>query len=196
MVQELKVNMLNIYLCKRGPFMYYYKEDKDGLNAEIIKHIHSISNLHPKLHVLQIEWSDQIKRYPNINKDENKYIYVYFESINRHKIFNPTKKEIDCLFIKCIQYHNYKISNMINNIGRLGKKNPKYGTDPLEPRYIKQNSVNGQTELEYNRNLVEYRKIKSPIYSDDLINEFPQNCSLQKLIHIHRKRMPKTSVNI
>lgn len=188
--------MLPYYLCRRGPYIYYFNHQQEGLDSEILNYINFISNLHGKLKVLQIEWSEYIKRNPQISCDELKKIYIYFMREKKHEIINPTKDDIDSLFIKCIQYFNKKIDVIADNRGCLGKLNPKYGEDLLEPRFIKKFSSEDLIDLEGRRRHYRYKKIKSSIYPRDLINMLPENTSLQLISNIYKKIIQNIKINI
>lgn len=196
MFKIIKSKDLKCYLRLIWPSMFFYNEDKYGINLEIIKYIDFLSELHPKLNVFRIEFSDDINIQSQDNHDYIKKIYLYYEGQKKHEIFNPTKIDIDFLFIKFIKYYNKKIEKDAQNFGSRGKRNPNYHKFLFEPRYLKSSTEKDKLINEKRKRDFLSRKIKSPIFLDNLIYQNPQITSSEHINNIYKYRMPKININI
>lgn len=195
MVISIQPNNLRKYLCRKGPFLYFYNEEFKKSYMEIVDYIKKLSILNPKIKVLQIEWSDKIKFESQISFLEIITVYVYFEGEKKHEIFKPKKEDIDFLFIKCIQYYNQKLEKSVNNIGSRGRINPKYKIDPSEPKFLKDFTPNDKRVFQNRARDILKSKIKSPIFPHNLINPSTENSLLKTKNIQYRKIMPKISID-
>lgn len=175
MVIQLPAKRLANYLWQPGPYMYFYSGAFGGTHAEIMQYINYVSNIHPKLVVFEVQWRDpSYYKYTSSIEDINK-IYVHFEGEKKYEINNPTKQQIDFLFVKCIQFHNIKIEKQIKNIGSRTKRIIKDNTYSQEA--IKtQKEIDLETKLLFkNQRKIIKHKIYSPIYKTIIETQDIQN---------------------
>lgn len=165
MVILLNPNVLAKYLWKTGPYIYFFNGACGGANAEIVKYINHLSDLHPKLKIFQIDWKEQQRYCRKFFQELNK-VFLYFEGEKKFEVFNPTKKEIEFLFLKCTEYYNENLKNKIKNIGAKIQNKTLGKHDSDHPESIK---TQKETQLQQKyvrkklRELIN-RKIQSPMY--------------------------------
>lgn len=117
MVKEITPSRIRQFLSKRGPYVYYFNGECQGLNKDLVNHMHEFYKKIKDITFLEIKWKEY-KQFRNIKSDEEmNYLYAYYNGLEKYCEKNPELKNLEIFFIKCIDLLQKTIEESIKNIG-------------------------------------------------------------------------------
>lgn len=159
MAKKIHPSNLRKYLWRRGPYVHFYNGNCGGINAFNVQYLNSLANSHKFLQIFQIDWEDQLKFNPLESPTKMNSICVHYEGEIKYTIFNPTTKDLDILFSKCIELYNEKQDTEARNIGTKGKRQFSRDKDFPMPTYDDDSPKRREKKIEWSRKRILRKKI-------------------------------------
>lgn len=156
MVRKMEAVNLAKWVSKGGPHVIFFNSESPGENSELIQYMHEMYNKLKYIKFYELNWSDY-KKFKNIPTDDGiNSVLIYFDGVLVLSEFNPQAGNLIQFFNKCVELHNQKIDEAINNVGSRTKNNRK-GSPPKETDLL---SVIKRKEQIYRKAYLLGKKIK------------------------------------
>lgn len=120
MIKYIQPNRLKCFCSHLGPYLYYFKNNKINQNEILFDVIYEWSNKYEILNVCEVDWDAQIKFNINTPKKHRNKIFLFYNGLKRLTVDGRNEHEIKNIFIKCIEYHNFRQDRLALNIGSKG----------------------------------------------------------------------------
>lgn len=201
MIQKINASSLSQnYQWRMGPYIYYYKENREDGNKILAQNISEISKTYQKIRVLEINWESQIYFHGLTSRE---YLFKIFLLVNgkRYELNGLEIQNVKDMFIKAVNYYNEKVDILAKNVGSKGKRIPRNQRKYRAYEPYNNMSVYERQRLEVRRRSVLKQKIKigpdgEPLSNSSSNVKSPDKSNTIKSATLeYRKIAPKLNIN-
>lgn len=118
MIKIIDPRIINLYLTKIGPAIYYFNGSCLGINETIVKQMNEWARKYPVLNVYEMNFAKYMETRFYTSVQELNKISLYYNHDLILELFEPGENDIKTIFHKCIECYNHKQDVLAGNIGK------------------------------------------------------------------------------
>lgn len=160
MAKQINTRVLEGFLNRTGPYIYFYDAKYEGINEKIVRYSNENATKFPQIKVFQIDWADTVKNHPNIAQNDMNKLFLYFNGkrVEEKLIFDMD--HIDYVFKKAVECYNINILKRAKNLGSNPKKISRK-TNNLNDRDIIFKELKREHKLQIQRKYLLKKRIRT-----------------------------------
>lgn len=158
MARKITAPKIDRFLWRNGLYIYFYDGNCEGLNSTIVNNMNQMAKKYEMMNVFSVDWQSKIIRSPFTPIQEMNTICLYFDGIEKERIYMPDKTAICEFFKRGVGYFNYHMQRRAESLGkRLRWDDSK--KEYVPPLHHEPNPKRYKISLEYKKKLILNKKI-------------------------------------
>lgn len=117
MAEKICTTVLERYLNRKGPYVYFYDGNCEGLNETIVKYSNEMASKFPQIKVFQIDWLQAIRNHPYIQQSDMNKLFLIFNGQKVEEKQITDIETINYVFKRAVETYNMNITRRAKNLG-------------------------------------------------------------------------------